>query len=181
MTDIRKIVTLREVVFSELGVPAPQPIVRAVGIAVIANPFAGRRVADLRALWEAGAELGERIMPELVGLLDGPAVSYGKGALVGVDGEMEHGGACVHPMLGRPMRAAIGGGQAVISSNVKVAAVGATLDVPLGHKDDSWSFAHFDTITVSLADAPRPTEIMVVMAIADGGRLDNRCGTAPIR
>jgi hypothetical protein len=169
------------VVFSELGVPAPQPIVRAVGIAVIANPFAGRRVADLRALWEAGAELGERIMPELVGLLDGPAVSYGKGALVGVDGEMEHGGACVHPMLGRPMRAAIGGGQAVISSNVKVAAVGATLDVPLGHKDDSWSFAHFDTITVSLADAPRPTEIMVVMAIADGGRLDNRCGTAPIR
>jgi Amino acid synthesis len=181
MTDIRKIVTLREVVFSELGVPAPQPIVRAVGIAVIANPFAGRRVADLRPLWEAGAELGDRIMPELVGLLDGPAVSYGKGALVGVDGEMEHGGACVHPMLGRPMRAAIGGGQAVISSNVKVAAAGATLDVPLGHKDDSWSFAHFDTITVSLADAPRPGEIMVVMAIADGGRLDNRCGTAPIR
>ena len=181
MTDIRKIVTLREVVFSELGVPAPQPIVRAVGIAVIANPFAGRRVADLRALWEAGAELGERIMPELVGLLDGPAVSYGKGALVGVDGEMEHGGACVHPMLGRPMRAAIGGGQAVISSNVKVAAAGATLDVPLGHKDDSWSFAHFDTITVSLADAPRPAEIMVVMVIADGGRLDNRCGMAPIR
>jgi hypothetical protein len=181
MTDIRKIVTLREVIFSELGVWAPRPIVRAVGIAVIANPFAGRRVADLRQLWEAGAGLGERIMPELVGLLDGPAVSYGKGALVGVDGEMEHGGACVHPMLGRPMRTAIGGGQALISSNVKVAAAGTTLDVPLGHKDDSWSFAHFDTITVSLADAPRPAEIMMVMAIADGGRLDNRCGMAPIR
>ena len=181
MLDIRKIVTLREVIFSELGVPAPRPIVRAVGMAVIANPFAGRRVVDLRQLWEAGAELGERIMPELVELLDAPAVSYGKGALVGVDGELEHGGACVHPMLGRPMRAAVGGGQAVISSNVKVAAVGAALDVPLGHKDDSWSFAHFDTITVSLADAPRPTEIMVVMAIADGGRLDNRCGAAPIR
>jgi hypothetical protein len=181
MTDIRKIVTLREIVFSELGAPAVRPIVRAVGMAVIRNPFAGRRVTDLRELFEAGAALGERIMPELVKLLDGPAVSYGKGALVGVDGEMEHGGACVHPMLGRPMRAAVGGGQAVISSNVKVAAAGAILDVPLGHKDDSWSFAHFDTITVSLADAPRPAEIVVVVAIADGGRLDNRCGEAPIR
>jgi len=180
--DIRKIVTLREVIFSELGSPAARPIVRALGMAVIRNPFAGRRVADLRELFEAGAALGERIMPELIKLLDGPAVSYGKGALVGVDGEMEHGGACVHPMLGRPMRAAVGGGKAVIGSNVKVAAAGAILDVPLGHKDDSWSFEHFDTITVSLADAPRrPAEILVVMAIADGGRLDNRCGSAPIR
>ena len=108
-------------------------------------------------------------------------MSYGKGALVGVDGEMEHGGASVHPMLGKPMRVAIGGGKAVISSNVKVAAAGASLDVPLGHKDDSWSFPHFDTITVSVADAPRPNEILVVMAIADGGRLRNRCGAEPIR
>ena len=84
-------------------------------------------------------------------------------------------------MLGKPMRAAIGGGKAVIGSNVKVAA-GASLDVPLGHKDDSWSFPHFDTITVSVADAPRPKEILVVMAIADGGgRLHKRCGTEPIR
>ena len=77
--------------------------------------------------------------------------------------------------------AAIGGGKAVISSNVKVAAAGASLDVPLGHKDDSWSFPHFDTITVSVADAPRPNEILVVVAIADGGRLQNRCGSEPIR
>jgi Amino acid synthesis len=181
MTEIRKIVTLREVVFSELGRKAARPVVRAVGIGVIRNPFAGGWAEDLRPLFEAGAGLGERLMPELVKLLDGPAVSYGKGALVGVAGEMEHGGACVHPMLGRPMRAAIGGGQAVIGSNVKVAAPGAPLDVPLGHKGDSWSFEHFDTVTVSVADAPRPDEIVVVMAIADGGRLANRCGTAPIR
>jgi hypothetical protein len=140
MVEIRKIATTREVVFSELGVKAPRPVVRAVGMAVITNPFAGRFVEDLRPLFEAGAMLGERLMPDLVKLLDRPAVSYGKGALVGVDGEMEHGGACVHPMLGKPMRAAIGGGKAVISSNVKVAAAGAILDVPLGHKDDSWSF-----------------------------------------
>jgi Amino acid synthesis len=179
--EIRKIVTLREVVFSELGREAPRPIVRAVGVAVIRNPFAGRWAEDLRPLFEAGAGLGERLMPELVRMLDGPAVSYGKGALVGVAGEMEHGGACVHPMLGRPMRAAIGGGQAVIGSSVKVAAPGTLLDVPLGHKDEPWSFEHFDTITVSVPDAPRPKEIVVVMAIADGGRLNNRCGSAPIR
>jgi hypothetical protein len=105
-------------------------------------------------------------MPELVKFFDGP---YGKGAIVGVAGEIEHGGACVHPMLGKPMRASIGGGKAVIGSNVKVAAAGAILDVPLGHKDDSWSFPHFDTITVSVADAPRSDEILVVMAIADEG------------
>ena len=181
MTDIRKIVTLREVVYSELGHKAMRPIVRAVGIGVIRNPFAGRWVEDLRELFEAGAALGERLMPQLVEMLDGPAVSYGKGALVGVAGEMEHGGACVHPMLGRPIRGAIGGGQAVIGSNVKVAAPGTLLDVPLGHKDEPWSFEHFDTVTVSVADAPRPDEIVVVMAIADGGRLHNRCGAAPIR
>jgi hypothetical protein len=181
MTEIRKIVTYREVIFSELGHRPARPVVRAVGIGVIRNPIAGRWVEDLRPLFEAGAGLGERLMPELVRLLDGPAVSYGKGALVGVNGEMEHGGACVHPMLGRPMRAALGGGQAVIGSNVKVAAPGTSLDVPLGHKDDSWSFEHFDTITVSVPDAPRPDEIVVILAIADAGRLANRCGTAPIR
>jgi len=101
MTEIRKIITLREVIFSELGHQAPRPIVRAIGIGVIRNPFAGRWVEDLRPLFEAGAALGERLMPELARLLDRPAVSYGKAALVGVDGEMEHGGACVHPMLGR--------------------------------------------------------------------------------
>lgn len=73
-----------------------------------------------------------------------------------MSGEMEHGGACVHPMLGKPMRATIGGGKAVIGSNVKVAAAGALLDMPLGHNDDSWSFPHFDTITISVGDAPRP-------------------------
>jgi hypothetical protein len=181
MLNIRKLVLTREQVLGELGRTAERPVVRAVALAVIANPFAGRVETDLGALWEAGAELGEHLMPDLVGLLGGPPVSYGKGALVGVAGEMEHGGACVHPRLGRPMRAAVGGGEAVIPSNVKVAATGATLDVPLGHKDDPWSFAHFDTITVWVADAPRPEEIVVALAVADGGRLWNRCGEGPKR
>jgi hypothetical protein len=101
MVEIRKIIAMREVILSELGVAAPRPVVRAVGMAVIGNPFAGRLVDDLQLLFEAGAMLGERLMPELVKLLDGPAVSYGKGALVGVNGEMEHGGACIHPDAGQ--------------------------------------------------------------------------------
>jgi hypothetical protein len=182
MLHIRKIATWRETLFAELGTPAERPVARAVALAVIQNPFAGQRgVAELTALWEAGATLGERLMPELAALLGGPAVSYGKGAIVGVAGEVEHGGACVHPRLGKPMRAAIGGGAAVISSVVKVAAAGTPIDIPLGHKDDAWSFAHFDAITVMVADAPRPDEIVVAMALADGGRLWNRCGGAPAR
>src|ERR1700674_1553761 len=181
MIEIRKIITTREMVFSELGIEAPRPITRAVGMAVIRNPFAGQFVEDLSPLFEAGAMLGERLMPELAKLLGRPAISYGKGAVVGVAGEMEHGGACVHPMLGKPMRAAIGGGKAVIGSNVKVAAAGTVLDVPLGHKDDPWSFPHFATVTIPGPDAPRPNEILVVMATADGGRLRNRCGPEPIR
>jgi hypothetical protein len=181
MLDIRKIVVTRETAYSELSRPAAQPVTRVAAAAVIRNPFAGRYVEDLAPLFEAGAALGERLMTDLAALLGRPAVAYGKGALVGVAGEMEHGGACIHPMLGKPMRAAIGGGQAVIPSNVKVAAAGAPLDVPLGHKDDVWSFDHFDTLTVFVADAPRPDEIVVAMAIADGGRLHPRSGKAPKR
>src|SRR5437588_4057875 len=117
----------------ELGVAASRPTTRAVGMAVMRNPFAGKFVEDLKALFEAGAMLGERLMPDLVKLLDGPAVSYGKGAIVGVAGEMEHGGACVHPMLGKPMRAAIGGGKAVIGSTSNVAAQAALLDMHIGY------------------------------------------------
>jgi hypothetical protein len=163
-----------------MGRTASRPVVRALGLAVIVNPYAGRSVEDLTELFQAGAALGEQLMHQLVALIDGPAVSYGKGALVGLKGEMEHGAACVHPMLGKPMRAALGGGKALIPSNVKVAAMGTTLDLPLGHKDNPWSFDHFDTLTVSIGDAPREDEIVVAMAIADGGRLWPRCGDRPI-
>ena len=78
------------------------------------------------------------------------------------------------------MRAAVGGGKSLIASNVKVAAMGAAIDLPLGHKDDAWSFDHFDTMTVMVADAPRPDEIVLCMAVADGGRAHPRVGSAPI-
>src|SRR5262249_60563578 len=120
MIEIRKTITLRETVFSELGVEAARPITRAVGMAVIRNPFAGQFVEDLRPLFEAGAMLGERLMPELVKLLDRPAVSYGKGALVGVDGEMEHGGACGLPTLAGLFGPGLAGGRRWTSRMVRV-------------------------------------------------------------
>jgi len=179
MLQIRKSLMLREVLASDLGKSADRPIVRAVALAVIGNPCAGRYVEDLIELFDAGRAIGEKFMPDLVRLLPNSPTSYGKGAIVGLNGEFEHGGACIHPKLGKPMRAAVGGGKAVIPANVKVAPAGTSLDVPLTHKDDSWAFDYFDTITVSMPDAPRPDEIVVVMAVADGGRLLPRCGQAP--
>jgi hypothetical protein len=171
MVAIRKIALLREEAFSEVDEAGARPVVRAVALVVIVNPFAGRFVADLSELVEAGGVLAARVAPDLVRMLAGPAVSYGKGAIVGAAGEIEHGHALLHPKMGAPLRAAIGGGAALIPSAAKVGAVGAALDLPLGHKDDAWSRGHFDAITVSLGDAPRPGEILVAMALCDGGRL----------
>ena len=178
--EIRKLVYTVEEILTEGGVRLARPVRRAAALAVIANPFAGRNVDDLTPLFDVGAELGELVMKRLVDLLGGPAVSYGKAAIVGAAGEMEHGGAILHPKLGKPMRAAIGGGAAIIPSNAKVAAPGASIDVPLGHKDDVWSFDHFDTMTVAVPDAPRADEIVVVIAVADGGRPRPRVGKGRI-
>lgn len=174
--DIRKLVYTVEEVQSEGGVRLSRPIRRAACLAVIANPYAGQDVADLSPLFDVGLELGELAAKRLAELLGGPAVSYGKAAIVGTAGEVEHGAAILHPKLGKPMRAAIAGGAAIIPSNAKVAAPGSAIDVPLGHKDDVWSFDHFDTMTVTVPDAPRADEIVVVIALADGGRPRPRVG-----
>ena len=176
----RKLVIIRETIRRELEIAETHPITRAIGLAIVANPFAGRSVEDLSELFRTGAAIGEQLIDQLVPLLPGPVVSYGKGAIVGLKGELEHGGACIHPMLGKPIRAAVGGGKSLIPSNVKVASAGTALDVPLGHKDNAWSFDHFDTVTVSVADGPREDEIVVVVAIADGGRPWPRCGAGPV-
>jgi len=149
MLQIRKSLTARETLISDMGRSASRPIVRVAAMAVISNPFAGRYVDDLTELFEAGRALGEQFMTDLVHMLSQDPVSYGKGAIVGLNGEF------------------------------KVAACGASLDIPLTHKDNAWSFDHFDTMTLSIADAPKSDEIVVVMAVADGGRLHPRCGQAP--
>ena len=181
MDWVRKIVFVEERVLAEAGKAVAKPVTRVAGIAVIQNPFAGQGyVEDLASLFDVGAKLGEALMPDVVRRLPNPATSYGKAAIVGVNGDFEHGGALIHPKLGKPMRAAVGGGDAIISSNVKVAPAGSAIDVPLAHKDDIWSFDHFDTMTVMVADAPRPDEIMVVMIAADGGRPAPRVGKGRI-
>ncbi|MBP0464513.1 amino acid synthesis family protein [Roseomonas sp. PWR1] len=174
MVAIRKIALLREQAFSDMGQDAARPVVRAVALIAIANPFAGRFVRDLAELVEAGGALSARVAPDLLRMLDGPPVAYGKGAIVGTAGEIEHGHALLHPKMGAPLRAAIGGGAALIPSAAKMGAPGTALDLPLGHKDDAWSRGHFDAITVMLGDAPRAEEILVAIALADGGRVLHR-------
>ena len=172
----RKLQFIKEVIRREAGEPVARPVCRVVALAVIANPFAGRFERDLSPLFDAGLQLGEELMPEAVRLLGGPALVYGKAAIVGVNGDIEHAAAVLHPKLGKPMRAAIGGGEAIIPSVTKVAAAGASIDVPLTHKDNPWSFDELDAITVAVPDAPRPDEILVAMAIGTAGRPHPRVG-----
>ena len=171
MDWVRKIVFVEERVLAEAGKAVAQPITRVAGIAVIQNPFAGQgHVEDLASLFDVGAKLGQAVMPDVVRRLPHPATSYGKAAIVGLEGEVEHAAAIIHPRMGKPMRAAIGGGKAIIPSNVKVAVAGSSIDVPLSDRDDVWQFDRIDTITVSVPDAPRPAEIVVIVALSDGGR-----------
>lgn len=179
MIEARRIIITKERIQFENGRQLPQPITRIAGLAVVTNTFAGKFSDDISALFEVGGKIGEQLSSELTAELKYPVVSYGKAAIVGAAGEMEHGGACIHPMLGKPMRAAIGGGEAVIPSNVKIGAAGTAIDVPLGHKDNAWSFDHFDTMTVAAPDGPRPDEIVIILAFADGGRPVPRCGSGP--
>ena len=166
--NLRKTMIIQETIEADGFGKACDPITRVVAIAVIQNPFAGRFVEDLSPLFDIGGQLAEQLMGDAVKILAGPPVSYGKAAIVGVAGELEHGAAMIHPKLGKPMRAAVGGGKALIPSNAKVAAAGVPIDLPLGHKDEAWSFDHFDTMTVMVADAPRPDEIVLCMAVSDG-------------
>lgn len=172
----RKVVLVKETVLAEAGSPATRTVTRAAMLLAIANPMAGRYVRDLSALIDLGPLLAERWLPQAVAQLDGPVVAYGKAAIVGVQGDIEHAAAVLHPKLGKAMRLAVGGGEAIIPSTAKVASAGARIDVPLGHKDNVWSFNELDTMTLGVEDAPRPDEILVILAVSDGGRPDPRVG-----
>jgi hypothetical protein len=168
--EIRRTLVVKDTVSFEGGAPAIVPVTRVAACAVIANPLAGIVTDDLQALVPFGAELGAYLVRTAADALQAPVLSYGKGAIVGTAGDIEHAAAIIHPRMGKPMRDAIGGGQAIIPSNVKVGAAGTSIDIPLGHKDDVWSFDEIDTVTVTTPGAPRPDEIVVVVALANGGR-----------
>jgi hypothetical protein len=168
--DIRRIWLCKDVVLAEGGLPALKPVTRVAACAVIANPAADQALDDLSELVGFGADLGARLVKEALTLLPAPAISYGKAAIVGTSGDIEHAAAILHPRMGKPMREAIGGGQAIIPSNVKIGGVGSVIDIPLGHKNDVWAFDQIDTLSVMVPNAPRPDEIVVIVALADGGR-----------
>ncbi|MGL6280087.1 MAG: amino acid synthesis family protein [Gaiella sp.] len=148
------------------------PARKVVVAAVVRNPVAGRFVDDLAELEALGAEIAELLARRAVALLgpDAAVSAYGKGAIVGIDGELEHAAAILHPRFGAPVRAAVGGGAAIIPSTKKVAGPGAALTMPLTNKDDIWSFDEMDAAEIAVADAPRPDEIVVCLALASGGR-----------
>ena len=162
-----------------MGQPVAPPTRRAAAIAVIANPFAGRFEADLSTLVETGATLGEVLTQRAVaalGLAPEAVESYGKAAIVGEAGEIEHAAAILHPKLGGPMRAVLGGGAALVPSAKKRGAMGTVVDVPLGHRNAAYVRSHFDAMEVSVADAPRAGEILVAVVVTASGRPLARVG-----
>jgi hypothetical protein len=174
---IRKIVTTVEEIRYEGFSDLAQPIHRVAVSAVIKNPFANKYQEDLGELTEVGEWLGDYLSKEAVKILGtGKVHSYGKGAIIGLDGELEHGGAILHPKLGKPMRDAIGGGKAIIPSAKKAGAAGTALDVPLHYKDAAFVRTHYDAMEVRIADAPKGDEIVVSLVFTDGGRPHPRIG-----
>jgi amino acid synthesis protein len=176
---IRKLVTFVEETRREMDRDVNPPLRRAAAVAVIANPFSGRFVEDLSDLIEIGEELGGLLSQRAVAALGIPGErveSYGKAAAVGENGELEHAAAILHPKLGAPFRKTLGKGAALIPSSKKRGGPGVPIDIPLGHKDAAFVRSHFDGMEVRVNDAPRADEIVVAVAVTDGGRPFPRIG-----
>lgn len=177
--DIRKMVTIVEETREEMGQVVNPPTRRAAAVAVIKNPFAGRYAEHLDELIEIGEELGGvlgKLALDALGITPDKAHSYGKGAIVGTRGELEHAAAILHPKLGGPFREALGGGKAIIPSAKKIGAPGTEIDVPVHYKDAAFVRSHFDAMAVRVQDAPRGNEIVVALVVTDSGRPLPRVG-----
>ncbi|MGA3250440.1 MAG: amino acid synthesis family protein [Paraburkholderia sp.] len=176
---LRKLVVQVDETRIEMGQSIDPPVRRAVAIAVIENPYAGRFEPRLDALIDAGEELGALLgkkCVEALGIAPGDAQSYGKAAIVGEAGELEHAAAILHPKLGAPLRVAVEKGAALVPSAKKMGTLGTAIDVPLGHKDAAFVRSHFDAIEARVSDAPRANEIVVVVAVTASGRPLPRIG-----
>jgi hypothetical protein len=168
---LRKVVTVVEDVLEEGGREVSPPTRMAAAGAVIANPFAGRYVDDLQPLIDAYCEpLGSVLTERALALLDGDVEGYGKGALVGVNGEVEHGSAIIHNLrFGNRVREPVDG-TSLLPAAEKRAAAGATLDLAVKHKSDHTIRSHHQTFEVRIADAPRADEIVIWVVLATSGR-----------
>lgn len=176
---IRKLLVQVDETRIEMGQTIDPPTRRALAMAVIENPYAGRYVPSLDELIAIGEELGALLGQKCVaalGIAPGQAQSYGKAAIVGEAGELEHAAAILHPKLGAPLRQAVEKGAALVPSSKKRGGLGTAIDVPLGHKDAAFVRSHFDAVEARVSDAPRPNEIVVAVAVTDSGRPLPRIG-----
>ena len=177
--EIRKLVVVVDETRSEMGQRIEPATRRAVAMAVIKNPYAGRYSENLDELIAIGEELGGVLGEQCVkalGIQPDQAESYGKAAIVGEGGELEHAAALLHPKLGAPLRKAVQKGAALVPSSKKMGGIGAAIDVPLGHKDAAFVRSHFDAVEARVSDAPRANEIVVAVAVTDSGRPLPRVG-----
>lgn len=174
---IRRSFAILEERQEEAGKRAAQPLRRVAAVAVVENPFAGRYVEDLKPMIEDSVALGHE-MARIALAAFGPheVQSYGKGGIVGVAGEQEHANALLTTVFANPIRDAIGGGDAWISSFTKVGGPGTPIDIPMNHKDEVYVRSHYDGISLVLPDAPMPDEVAVIFCIANRGRLNARVG-----
>ena len=176
---IRKLVVQVDEIRIEMGQAVTPPTRRALAMAVIENPYAGRYAENLDELIAIGEELGGLLGAKCVqalGITPGQAQSYGKAAIVGEAGELEHAAAILHPKLGAPLRAAVEKGAALVPSSKKRGGLGTAIDVPLGHKDAAFVRSHFDAMEARVSDAPRANEIVVAVVVTDSGRPLARIG-----
>ena len=177
--QIRKLIVQVDETRLEMGQSVTPPVRRALAMAVIVNPFAGRYAENLDELIAIGEELGGLLGDKCVaalGIEPGQAQGYGKAAIVGEAGELEHAAAILHPKLGAPLRRAVEKGAALVPSSKKMGGMGCTIDVPLGHKDAAFVRSHFDAIEARVTDAPRANEIVIAVAVTAGGRPLPRVG-----
>ena len=175
------IVTSVQRTLAEAGAPVDPPTVVAVAALAARNPLAGQgSVADLSVLEDLGAEAAAVLVAEALtalsaaGLSSGQVRGYGKGAIIGTDGDREHSAALLHPRFGAPVRAAIGGGADIIPGTKKTGGPGSSITMPIGNKDDRWVFDDMDAIDVMMPDAPRPDEFVIALALSCGGRPNAR-------
>ncbi|MCX8572328.1 amino acid synthesis family protein [Aminobacter sp. MET-1] len=175
---IRKTAVIVEDIFHDGGPPAAVPRRRAAALAVVKNPFAGRYVEELQDAMEDLKALGLRLTDRLIEALGGDIKAidgYGKGAIVGSAGELEHG-ALWHVPGGYAMRERLGEAKAIVPSAKKVGAFGARIDVPIGHINAAYVRSHFDAMEVGVPDGPRSDEIVFALVMSCGPRVHNRMG-----
>lgn len=176
---IRKLIVQVDETRIEAGQTISPPARKALAMAVIENPYAGRYSENLDELIAIGEELGGLLGDRCVqalGIAPGQAQSYGKAAIVGEAGELEHAAAIMHPKLGAPLRRSVEKGAALVPSAKKRGSLGTAIDVPLGHKDAAFVRSHFDAMEARVSDAPRANEIVVAVVVTDSGRPLARVG-----